>query len=238
MQMRAQLMSSASSVAHLVGLGRAAKPAKTKPDDKKDDPQEEPGGEDEEARKAAAAEVAAAEAAAAQATMDAAVADAVKAALATQAAAKSDPDGDGDDDGDGSGDDDDKKEDDDEEMNGTGKKARARRRERARCRAILNSPHAAKNPSVAMHLALTTAMPRQQALALLEAMPKGAGGLDARMTQVPQPALGAGAIAQPGQDSAKVAGAWDAAFAKTARGNRPAANDTRAGWDRAMGSRK
>ena len=96
-------------------------------------------------------------------------------------------------------DDDVEKDDDEEELAGKGKKAAARRRERARCRAVLTSPHAAKNPGVAMYLALQTAMPRQQVLAMLEAMPKGAGGLDARMAGVPQPPVGAGAAPQPGQ---------------------------------------
>ena len=71
-------------------------------------------------------------------------------------------------------DDDVEKDDDEEELAGKGRKASARRRERARCRAVLTSPHAAKNPGVAMYLALQTAMPRQQVMAMLGAMPKGA----------------------------------------------------------------
>ena len=106
------------------------------------------------------------------------------------------------------------KDDDEEELAGKGKKAAARRRERARCRAVLTSPHAAKNPGVAMYLALQTAMPRQQVLAMLEAMPKGAGGLDARMAGVPQPPVGAGAVPQQSQGAVAIASAWDAAFAK------------------------
>ena len=137
-------------------------------------------------------------------------------------------------------DDDVEKDDDEEEMAGKGKKASARRRERARCRAVLTSPHAAKNPGVAMYLALQTAMPRQQVLAMLEAMPKGAGGLDARMAGVPQPPVGAGAAPQPGQGAVAIASAWDAAFAKGGvRGSRSAAaNDSRSTWDRAMGRRQ
>jgi hypothetical protein len=221
MLMRSQLLSGASSVAHLVGLSRftaAGKPAATPPavavvaDAAEHATQAEPGAEPVAAD-----------------PPDAVAGEA--AAVASAAPAAEIEDGE-------EGDDDDvEKDDDEEELAGKGKKASARRRERARCRAVLTSPHAAKNPGVAMYLALQTAMPRQQVVAMLEAMPKGAGGLDARMAGVPQPPVGAGAAPQSGQGAVAIASAWDAAFAKGGvRGSRSAAaNDSRSTWDRAMG---
>ena len=222
MFMRSQLLSGASSVAHLVGLGRftaAGKPA---------------------AALAAAAVVADAAEAETQAEPGAeAVAADPPAALAQEPAVSTAPAAETED-GEEGEDDDVEKDDDEEELAGKGKKASARRRERARCRAVLTSPHAAKNPGVAMYLALQTAMPRQQVLAMLEAMPKGAGGLDARMAGVPQPPVGAGAAPQPGHGAVAIASAWDAAFAKGGmRGSRSAAaNDSRSTWDGAMGRRQ
>jgi hypothetical protein len=218
MLMRSQLLSGASSVAHLVGLGRFAaggRPAAIPPavavvaDAAEAETQAEPS-----------AEVVAADPPAAVAR---------EPAVAAAPAAETEN-------GDEGEDDDVEKDDDEEEMTGKGKKAAARRRERARCRAVLTSPHAAKNPGVAMYLALQTAMPRQQVLAMLEAMPKGAVGLDARMAGVPQPPVGAGATSQPGQGAVAIASAWDTAFAKgSMRGLRsPAANESRSTWDRAM----
>jgi hypothetical protein len=222
MLMRSQLLSGASSVAHLVGLSRftaAGKPpaAQTAVADVADD----------ETQARAEAVVGAA------ADPPAAVAGELVTEAAAAPAAETEEGDDGEDD-------DVEKDDDEEEMAGKGKKASARRRERARCRAVLTSPHAAKNPGVAMYLALQTAMPRQQVLAMLEAMPKSAGGLDARMAGVPQPPVGAGAAQQPGQGAIAIASAWDAAIAKGGmRGPRSAAaNDSRSTWDRAMGRRQ
>lgn len=225
MLMRSQLLSGASSVAHLVGLGRftaAGKPAA-----------------------APAAMVVVADAAEAETQAEAGAEAAVGAAadppatLAGEPAVAAVPAAEAED-GEEGEDDDVEKDDDEEELTGKGKKASARRRERARCRAVLTSPHAAKNPGVAMYLALQTAMPRQQVVAMLEAMPKGAGGLDARMAGVPQPPVGAGAAPQPAQGAVAMASAWDAAFAKSGvRGSRStAANDSRSTWDRAMGRRQ
>ena len=225
MLMRSQLLSGASSVAHLVGLGRftasgkpsAGPPAVVIAEAADSEPQPE-------ARAEAVAGVAADPPAAAVTG---------EPAVAAVPAAETE-------DGEEGEDDDVEKDDDEEEMAGKGKKATARRRERARCRAVLTSPHAAKNPGVAMYLALQTAMPRQQVLAMLEAMPKGAGGLDARMAAVPQPPVGAGAAPQPGQGAVAIASAWDTAFAKGGvRGSRSAAaNDSRSTWDRAMARRQ
>ncbi len=221
MLMRSQLLSGASSVAHLVGLGRftaAGKPAAGPPAVVigVDETQTQVGAE--------AGTVTAA---------DPPTAVAGEPAVAAAPVAETE-------DGEEGEDDDVEKDDDEEELAGKGRKASARRRERARCRAVLTSPHAAKNPGVAMYLALQTAMPRQQVLAMLGAMPKGAGGLDARMAGVPQPPVGAGAAPQPGQGAVAIASAWDAAFAKGGvRGSRSAAaNDSRSTWDRAMGRRQ
>jgi hypothetical protein len=223
MLVRSQLLSGASSVAHLVGLGRftaAGKPTAAPP----------------AVAVAMVADAAEAETQAVPGTE--AVAADPPAAFAGEPAVATVPTAETEDDAEDE--DDDVEKDDEEELAGNGKKASARRRERARCRAVLTSPHAAKNPGVAMYLALQTAMPRQQVLAMLEAMPKGAGGLDARMAGVPQPPVGAGAAPQVGQGAVAIASAWDAAFAKGgARGSRSAvANDSRSTWDRAMGRRQ
>jgi hypothetical protein len=220
MLMRSQLLSGASSVAHLVGLGRltsAGKPSTPSPTVAVTD-----AAAETQAEVQAEAVVGA--------PFDPPAGVAGEPAVAAVPAAEIE-DGE---------DDDVEKDDDEEEMAGKGRKASARRRERARCRAVLTSPHAAKNPGVAMYLALQTAMPRQQVLAMLEAMPKGAGGLDARMAGVPQPPVGAGAAPQPGQSAVAIASAWDAAFAKGGvQGSRSAAaNDSRSTWDRAMGRRQ
>jgi hypothetical protein len=220
---RSQLLSGASSVAHLVGLGRftaAGKPSA--------------GPLAVVVAEAAAAETQAELTAEPAAADTPALVAGEPAAVAAAAPAVETEDGED------SEDDDVEKDDDEEEMAGKGRKASARRRERARCRAVLTSPHAAKNPGVAMYLVLQTAMPRQQVLAMLEAMPKGASGLDARMAGVPQPPVGAGAAPQPGQSAIAIASAWDAAFAiGGARGPRSAAaNDSRSTWDRAMGRRQ
>ncbi len=219
MLMRSQLLSGASSVAHLVGLGRftaAGKPAAALPAAVIAD-------DETQLESRAEAVVGAA------ADPPAAVASEPAAAPAAET-----------EDGEEGEDDDVEKDDDEEEMAGKGRKASARRRERARCRAVLTSPQAAKNPGVAMYLALQTAMPRQQVLAMLEAMPKGAGGLDARMAAVPQPPVGSGAAPQPGQGVIAIASAWDVAFAKVgARDPRSAAaNHSRSPRDRAMGRRQ
>lgn len=78
--------------------------------------------------------------------------------------------------------------DDDEEMRGNSAAAAARRRERARCAAIFASPAAARNPVLAANLAFATAMPRKEALALLEGTPAPAAATRERKN----PDLGAG----------------------------------------------
>jgi hypothetical protein len=219
--MKSQLLAGASSVAHLVGLGRLTAAGK---------PRVVPvvaGAPEASADVAAAPAVVPVEPDVGAAPVVAA--DPGLAVPALGAAPMVAPPADDEEDGEN---DDDEKDDDDMEMAGKGKKAGARRRERARCRAIMQSPHAAKNPGIAMHLALQTPMTRQAALALLEAMPKGAGGLDARMASEPRVQVGDGG-ARPG-GAVAVASSWDKAFATTSRSSSGAANDSRSVMDRAM----
>ena len=232
MQMRAQLLSGATSVAHLIGIGGRT-PDAGRPQKPATPPAAGPeqGAEGEETAEAGTA-ADGSQAAAAQAAPAATAAAPQPGAAAAQPAAAEDEEENGEDD-------DDEKEDDEKELSGQGRKARARRRERARCRAILDSDAAQNNPAIAMHLALHTALPRQQALAMLAAMPKGAGGLDARMASVPNPRLGPNTGgAQPGQpDSRAIAAGWSHAFAKVSGKRFDAAadaKDTAAGWDAAL----
>jgi hypothetical protein len=102
------------------------------------------------------------------------------------------------------------------EIVGNGPLAQARRRERARCEAILGCEAAAWNFALAKGLAFDTRMPRQEAIALLEASPAapeaGISWQRSRDRARRNPRVGSDGPAV----SAHAAGAasWDAAFAK------------------------
>jgi hypothetical protein len=91
-----------------------------------------------------------------------------------------------------------KAEDADDEADESKSDARvARQRERARIRTIVNSSAGKRSPAAALHLALTTAMPRHSAIALLTSMnenPQSVGDtLRDRMAGTAQPDVGVGA---------------------------------------------
>ena len=116
-----------------------------------------------------------------------------------------DPDNDGDDDEDEAGDDDD----DGEDMKAGSSARSARMRERGRIAAILESPGAAANLAFAVQLALTTDLPRSQAVALLKNAPKAnGGGLHDRMAALQTARPGAGAAPVP-KGQAAIDNLWD-----------------------------
>ncbi|WP_428485963.1 hypothetical protein [Rhodopila sp.] len=121
----------------------------------------------------------------------------------------------------GEGEEGDNDDDDDREDMRAGTPSRAMRlRERARVAAILESSAAAANLEFAVRLALTTDLPRLEAIALLEAAPKAAGGrLADRMAQYGNLRPGAGAAAAP-KGQAAIDALWDAQA--MANGFRPA----------------
>lgn len=122
-----------------------------------------------------------------------------------------DPDEDGDDDG---GDDDEDEDEDREDMKGRGSRA-IRLRERARVAAILEHPAAKANLDLALRLALNTFMPRSEARALLDSLPRAAAGtgLADRMAQYGGQRPGAGAPPAPtGQKAIDLS--WDAAASR------------------------
>lgn len=104
--------------------------------------------------------------------------------------------------------------DDEETKDASSAAAQARARERGRVAAILGHEAAAKQPAVALHLALETDMPRAQAIGVLVAAAKNAvgTGLGARMAGVKDIALGAGDV-KGGDRKAQLASGWDKAFA-------------------------
>lgn len=118
-----------------------------------------------------------------------------------------DPDKDGDDDSDENGDDDD----DRDEMQAGSAERTVRMHERGRIAAILESPAAAANLAFAVQLALTTDLPRSQAVNLLKSAPKATapGGLGDRMASFGNLRPGAG-VAPPPKGQAAIDAAWDA----------------------------
>ena len=118
----------------------------------------------------------------------------------------------GDEDGEGDeGDDDDDEESDRREARGSTPVRAARLRERGRIAAILESPAAAANLEFAVRLALTTDLPRKEAISLLQAAPKPAagGGRQAeRMDDYRSIRPGAGAVAAP-KGQAAIDALWD-----------------------------
>nr|WP_223961953.1 hypothetical protein [Burkholderia diffusa] len=106
-------------------------------------------------------------------------------------------------------DEDDAEDDDDEsEMRGSSATARARRREQARCAAIFNTRAAARNPQLAAQLAFTTRLPRDEAIALLEAAPTPPAAPDRAARN---PRVGPGGSPEALSRQAIAAG-WDRAF--------------------------
>ena len=121
----------------------------------------------------------------------------------------------------------DDEDDDESEMRGNGSRAQARRRERARCSAIFSCAAAAINPAAAANLAFNTAMPRSQAIAVLQsiasgtpARPAGASGrqtLDQRMAAAQVPSGGADGGSRTPSGMSKTAAAIVAAAEKAQR---------------------
>lgn len=108
-------------------------------------------------------------------------------------------------------DDDDDKEDDDEmEMRGRSPAAAARRREQARCAAIFASRAAGRNPVMAAHLAFKTRLPRNEAIAMLEATPVPSSTTERALRN---PRVGPGGSQELSGRQA-VASSWDRAFEK------------------------
>jgi hypothetical protein len=84
----------------------------------------------------------------------------------------------------------------------------ARLRERGRIAAILESPSAAANLEFAVRLALTTDLPRQEAISLLNAAPKSGGKLADRMDGYRNLRPGTGEAAAP-KGQAAIDALWD-----------------------------
>ena len=109
------------------------------------------------------------------------------------------------------GEDDQAEDDDESEMRGDSSAASARRREQARCAAIFATRAAARNPVLAAQLAFKTRLPRDEAIAMLEATPACAAPVTERAARNPN--VGPGG--SPEQNSRQaIAAAWDRAFAK------------------------
>lgn len=156
-----------------------------------------------------------------------------KARKAKKAKKADDPDNDDDDDDEEGDDDTDDADDegaDDDDDSEDARRARAVRaaslRATARCATIFLDAAAGQNPVMAAHLAFETRLPRSEAIALLRAAgpavapgasTPGAAGLDARMRNVPDTRVGAGAPSQGGDEASALVARINAAAAK-ARG--------------------
>lgn len=98
---------------------------------------------------------------------------------------------------------------DEEEMRGKSAAARARRRERARCAAIFATKGAGRNPVLAAKLAFSSAMPRSEAIAILNGSPAPEGN----RVQRRNPNLGIDGERHVNSEQA-IAASWDVAFQK------------------------
>ncbi len=103
----------------------------------------------------------------------------------------------------------DEDDDDEEEMRGNSASARARRRERARCAAIFASKGAGRNPVLACKLAFSSAMPRSEAIEVLNGAPAPEGSRGRRQN----PNLGIDGDRSVSSEQS-IAASWDVAFQK------------------------
>ncbi len=103
----------------------------------------------------------------------------------------------------------DEDDDDEEEMRGNSAAARARRRERARCAAIFASKGAGRNPVLAAKLAFNSAMPRSEAIEVLDGAPAPEGSRSRRQN----PNLGIDGDRNVSSEQS-IAASWDVAFQK------------------------
>lgn len=103
----------------------------------------------------------------------------------------------------------DEDDDDEEEMRGNSAAARARRRERARCAAIFASKGAGRNPVLAAKLAFNSAMPRSEAIDVLNGAPAPEGSRGRRQN----PNLGIDSDRSVSSEQS-IAASWEVAFQK------------------------
>ena len=103
----------------------------------------------------------------------------------------------------------DEDDDDEEEMRGNSAAARARRRERARCAAIFACKGAGRNPVLACKLAFSSAMPRSEAIEVLDGAPAPEGSRGRRQN----PNLGIDGDRSVSSEQS-IAASWDVAFQK------------------------
>ncbi|CAB3742568.1 hypothetical protein LMG24238_06903 [Paraburkholderia sediminicola] len=103
----------------------------------------------------------------------------------------------------------DEDDDDEEEMRGNSAAANARRRERARCAAIFACKGAGRNPVLACKLAFSSAMPRSEAIEVLNGAPAAEGSRGRRQN----PNLGIDSDRSVSSEQS-IAASWDVAFQK------------------------